>query len=100
MNTIPVIIDNDIEPEEDTLGLLSAESGEPRIKNLKIDTLRESLSHLSESAAGIFQDIKQVGEFRLKEIELQVEITAEGGFALVGMAKAGAKGAIKLTFKE
>ncbi len=98
MNTIPVIIEDDIEPEEETLSLLSSEKKPSRVKDLKIDALRQSMSRLSEGAAGIFQDIKRVGEFQLKEVELQVEITAEGGFALV--AKAGAKGAIKLTFRE
>ncbi len=100
MNTIPVIIEDDIEPEEETLSVLSTESKGSRIKNMDVDALRQSLSRISEGASGVFQDIKRVGDFKLREIELQVEITAEGGFALVGMAKAGAKGAIQLTFRE
>ncbi len=100
METIPVIVDDGIEPEEGTLGVLSPESEGSKIKDLEIGKLRQSLTKLSQGASEIFQDIKQVGNFKLKEIELNVEITAQGGFALVGIAKAGAKGAIKLKFKE
>lgn len=36
--------------------------------------------------------------YRLTEVQVQLEITAEGGVALIGSVKAGAKGAITLTF--
>jgi len=105
MPTIPVVVESDdIRPpspnRDGTLSVLTPESSGSRIREMDVDKLRESLSQLSENAAMIFQNMKQVGDFRLKEVQLQVEVTAEGGFALIGTAKAGVKGAITLTFKE
>jgi hypothetical protein len=100
MKTIPVIVETDEDIQEGTLGVLTPGSGGTRVRDLEVNRLRESLSQLSESFTVIFQDLKQVGGFRLKEVQLQAEITAEGGFALIGTAKAGVKGAITLTFKE
>ncbi len=99
MTTIPVIVE-DIESEskpDGTLGggILSPES---KIRNIDADKLRQSLSELSGQISGVLQDIKAVGSFKLKEVQLSVEISAEGGVALIGSAKAGAKGAITLTF--
>ncbi len=100
METIPVITAEKATSQEGTLGVLSSETNDTQVKDLKISKLRESLAHLSEAASEIFQDIKQIGGFQLKQIQLQVEISAEGGFVLVGTAKAGAKGAISLTFQN
>jgi hypothetical protein len=100
METIPVIVEETDEPQSGTLGGVLT----PRSRTKEIDTgkLRQSISRLSEQISGIFADIKKVGDFQLKQIQLSVEITAEGGVALVGIAnaKAGAKGAITLTFAE
>lgn len=103
MQTIPVIVEADEEEmEKGTLGVLrSGTDGKKlKIKELDVERLRESMAGLSESASAVFKDIRQVGGFRLKEVKLQVEVNAQGGFALVGVAKAGAKGAITLTFKD
>jgi hypothetical protein len=48
----------------------------------------------------MLNDVKQVGGFQLKQVTIQVEVTAEGGIELVGTAKLGGKGAITLTFSE
>ncbi len=66
------------------------------IKDIADKTLRSSLSTLSRELSDILVDINQVGNYRLKEVQLQAEITAEGGFVLIG--KAGIKGAVTLTF--
>jgi hypothetical protein len=44
----------------------------------------------------VLKDAQQVGGFTLKEVKLQVEISAEGNIVLIG--KAGVSGAISLTF--
>ncbi len=102
MQTITVIVEADEEEENRTLGALRSGNEKKGLikKDLDLERLRQSMAGLSESASTLFKDVKQVGGFRLKEVKLQVEINAQGGFALIGVAKAGAKGAITLTFKE
>jgi hypothetical protein len=72
----------------------------PSLSLQDIDTtrLRQSLAQLTEQISGVLQDIKTVGSFQLKEVQLQVAITAEGGVALVGLVKAGVSGTIALKF--
>jgi hypothetical protein len=41
-----------------------------------------------------------VGQFKLKEITMQVEISASGGISIIGTASIGGKGAITLKFAE
>ena len=101
MSTLPVIVEKvSSEPKNGTLGVLSPGSSggrETEIRDMDAGKLQKSLAKLYENAATIFQDMKKVGDFQLREVQLQVEITAEGGFALIGTAKAGAKGrAVKL----
>jgi hypothetical protein len=96
MNTIAVIVEQASEtPQPGTLGALSSSS---RIKEIDVEQLRQSFARLSAQISSLLQDMKQVGSFQLKEVQLQVEITAEGGVALIGLAKAGMTGAITLTF--
>ncbi len=97
MSTISVVVEETDEPQSGTLGVLTPGS---RIKEIDTDKLRQSVSKLSEQISGIFADIKKVSEFQLKQVQLSVEISAEGGVALIGTAKAGVKGAITLTFSE
>ena len=95
MNTIPIIVDTSDGPQPGTLGVLTFSA---RVKEIDADLLRQSLARLSEQISTLLHDVKQVGAFRLKEVQLQVEVTAEGGVALIGVAKAGVTGAITLTF--
>ncbi len=48
-----------------------------------------SLADLSGKISQILQDIKNVGDFKLKKVELGVEISAQGGVSLIGSVKAG-----------
>ena len=63
------------------------------------DKLAASLKELTGEIGRLFYDIKAVGDFRLTQVEIGLEISAEGGFNLIGSAKAGGKGAIKLSFE-
>jgi hypothetical protein len=54
---------------------------------------------LAGSLSAILADLAAVGGFELSEVQLGVELTAEGGVHLIGNLSAGAKGAIQLTFK-
>ncbi len=95
MSTIPVVVEESNEAGSDTLGLLTSGTV---IKHIDAGKIRQSLSDLSGQISEILQDIKAVGDFKLKEVSLSVQIGAEGGVALIGTAKAKASGAISLKF--
>jgi hypothetical protein len=97
MATIPVVVEPESELESGTLGL---ESVTGRIAQIDADTLRQSINNLTGQIAGLFKDIKAVGDYQLREVQVHLEVTAEGGVALIGNVKAGAKGAITLTFSS
>lgn len=65
-------------------------------KEFDSDKLKESLANLTTQLNTLFADIKQVGAFQLQQVQIQVEISAEGEILLIG--KAGVKGAVTLTF--
>jgi hypothetical protein len=60
--------------------------------------LAASLRGLTNQLGELFGDLRAVGEYELQEVQVGLEISAEGGFNLIGSAKAGGKGAITLTF--
>jgi hypothetical protein len=93
MSKLPVIVAPTAQPG--TLGILEPES---LVAEIDTDRLRQALSGLSAQIGEVLQDIRAVGDFRLTQVQVAVEISAEGGVALIGSAKAGAKGAIQLTF--
>ena len=95
MSTLPILVDEETSIPDGTLG--PARGGaEETIKEISTEKLRASLAGLSGKISEILQDIKQVGNFSLKTVQIQVAVSAEGGFILVG--KAGIKGAVTLTF--
>ena len=98
MDTIPFLVSL---PDEDepVKGLFSAET-EVALRELPTELLRKNLSSVCQGMASMLSDIEELGRFRLKEVTVQVEVTAEGGIELVGTAKLGGTGAITLTFSE
>lgn len=104
MGTLPVIVEDDA-PTATTRGY-DANRGATlgggvgaRVKELSTEALSESLQNIHESLNELFGSIQAVGNFELQEVKLTLDITAEGGFALIGSAKAGMKGGITLSFK-
>ncbi len=98
MATIPVLVDDAPTSPSGTLGGAVLGSG-PMLKEIELKTIQHGLTQLSEQIAGLAQQMKQAGGVHLKQIQIQVGITAEGGIALIGLAKAGVSGAITLTFE-
>jgi hypothetical protein len=101
MATIPVIVEplpKETGLEEPTLGRSGPPTPVRRLVAVDADVLRASLGGLTEQLGTLFQDLKAVGDFRLKEVAVSIEISASGGVALIGKAEAGATGAISLTF--
>ena len=98
MKTIPILVSVEDEDQE-VKGLFSPDA-DIVLRNIPIDKLKENMAAVCSQVAETVSDIRQVGQFKLKEISIQVEISAEGGVELIGTAKLGAKGAITLKFAE
>ena len=91
-----VLIEDNSNTKEGVLGRSSSKNS--TLKDIADDKLRASLTNLTTELSGLLNDIKHVGDFKLQEVQMGVEVTAEGGFVLVG--KAGIKAAITLTFSH
>ncbi len=91
-----ILVEENTKTKAGTLGGPRDSGVKQGVKDIADKTLRSSLSSLSRELSDILVDINQVGNYKLKEVRLQAEITAEGGFVLIG--KAGIKGAVTLTF--
>jgi hypothetical protein len=57
--------------------------------------LSDLVAKLRTATAGL---AAQADGLSLKELEVGIELTAEGGVSLIGTAKAGATASLKLTF--
>ena len=103
MDTIPFLVTLPDEPTETgEMGLFSAfgPGAEIGLQQIPVDRLKANLIGVTESLLKALKDIKQVGKYKLKEVEIEVEVSADGGVSLIGTASLGGKGAIKLTFSE
>lgn len=96
MATIPIVVEVEDEIRPGTLGLAGRVA--TTVKNFDTAELRKSFTGLVENLSAVFADLKQVGGFELKEVQVSVEVGAEGGVSLLGTVKASAGGAITLTF--
>jgi hypothetical protein len=68
---------------------------------LNVTVLSENLKKFVDSVNGMIAGLPKVGEpFRLEEIELSVEVNAEGNFQLIGGAKAGVTGGLTLKLRR
>ncbi len=54
--------------------------------------LAASLRGLTTQLGELFGDLRAVGGYELQQVQVGLEISAEGGFNLIGSAKAGGKG--------
>ena len=101
--TIPILVNtltSDENSTSDEMGLFGAKiaSLASEITEVPTEILKENLSSLSKSLVESLDDIKEVGQFQLKEVTLQVEISANGGVNLIGAANLGGKSAMTLKF--
>ncbi len=95
MAEIPILVAN----EQSRKGTLGPSLGKSRtIKSISTETLRESITALSGEFTTIMEDIKDVGGFNLKKIQIQAGIDAKAGIILIG--EAGIKGSVTLTFSK
>jgi hypothetical protein len=81
-------------------GFLSGDESYVALREIPVEQLKDNLSKVSHALMKVLADIKSVGNFELSEVEVQVEITAEGGVQFIGSSKIGGKGGIKLKFAK
>jgi len=108
MDTIRVRVEDDIQTSGPTTNDAATETtgeikeslgiGASRVVPFDTAELAESLRALSTQLGDLFGGLRAVAGYELREVQLSLEVSAEGGFNLIGSAKAGGKGAITLTF--
>ena len=86
--TLPMIV------EVDAKGLRGAVG----IADVPIGKLRDSLNSATSMLAEVLQDIRQVGQYSLSEVSIELEVSAEGGVAFVATSKVSGSGSITLKF--
>ena len=68
---------------------------------IDVDAPKRSLGDLASKLGQVMGSVEAAaGGLSLDSVEVGVEITAEGGVALIGTAKAGAKASITLGFSR
>jgi hypothetical protein len=97
--TIPFLVILPDEEDKETKGVFFPDA-EIGLENISVDRLKENLGNICQGLSTVLSDIKKVGNFKLTEVTIGVEVTAEGGVNFVGTSKVGGKGAITLTFSE
>lgn len=69
--------------------------------SLNVATLSENLQRFLASVGDLLTHVPPVpGAFKLEEIQLVVEVNAEGSFQLIGGAKTGVSGGLTLTLRR
>ena len=101
MEKIPIYVsDRSLDPqdkEEATLGLLGSDDSGPKgLRLIDAEKLKTSAQSLTKQLSTVFADLEAVGDFKLREVTVTIEVSAEGSLILVG--KAGITGGIALKF--
>lgn len=99
MNEIPIWVSAIEEHDGETKAIFRPDA-DALLERIPLDKLQANLSNVCAGLTQALADIKEVGKFRLQEVTIQVEVTAEGGVNLIGTATLGGKGAITLKFVE
>jgi hypothetical protein len=99
MTEIPFIVENASTRTSDSKGLREAAERSAQLVKIPAEALRRNLSEASAAVLEALQDMRAVGDYRLKKVVLQVEVSAEGGVSFIGTAQVGAKGGIALEYE-
>jgi hypothetical protein len=98
IDTLPFIVAVE-DGDGHTMGLFSGADGAVALKQIPVDALKENLRRTVASLRAVFDELAaEAGALPLKEAQIGLEISAEGGVQLVGTAKVGTKAAINLVF--
>ena len=99
MRTIPIVVSEHEESSEETKGFFTPDA-DTIIDHISVETLSENLNSVCGGVCEALDNLKAVGDFSLKEVSIQVEVSAQGGVSLIGTANVGGKGAITLKFEK
>jgi hypothetical protein len=91
----------EVEPPRDgyAKGGIAPSEPESKVKRIAVSRLRSSLAEVAAGFSDMLKDISDVGNYRLSEVTVSAEVSAEGGIHILGTGgKAGSKGAITLKF--
>lgn len=99
MKELPIWVSAVEEHDEETKAIFRPDA-DSLLERVPVDKLRANLGEICSGLNQVLTNIKEVGKFRLQEVTIQVEVTAEGGVNLIGTATLGGKGAITLKFVE
>lgn len=84
-----------------TEGAKSLFDGVPRLARLDPNIVKQNLEEFFDSAKDMILGIpKAIEPYRVEEIEISLEITAEGSIQLIGGLKAGATGGLTVKLKH
>ena len=83
METIPFLVSVPEEEDQDVKAIQLPNGNEAIIENIPVDKLKENISKICEGLSTALSDIKKVGDFKLKEVTIAVEVTAQGGVNFV-----------------
>jgi hypothetical protein len=91
---IPIIVSTDTITKS-----VFATGGLASIADVPIGKLKSNLADIVAKLGMITADLESpASKYSLTELEVGLEISAEGGVSLIGTAKAGATASVKLTF--
>lgn len=99
--TIPVIVSRSPNAAA-TKGIVSKAAEAVReVIDVDVDKLKTNLTELIGKVGAVVDAAQDAaGAFKLEEVSVGVEISAEGGVSLIGSATVGATASITLTFKR
>lgn len=67
-------------------------------ESIPMAALKANLDSATKRLGELFAEIRSVGEFELDQVEIGLEVGAEGGVSFIGTSKISGSGSIKLTF--
>lgn len=70
-------------------------------QSVRIEDLKRNLSNFLGSMSSIFSDVeKNIGNLELKDITIDVGVSASGKIGLIGFVESGIEGGISITLKR
>ena len=87
--TLPILVSVVSQSDQGVKGAWFTAADALAIVDVPIDVLQSNLAALSSTILSLLSGIAPIENFRLKEVRVQIEISAEGGVTLIGSAKVG-----------
>ncbi|MBN1174179.1 MAG: hypothetical protein JXA67_18555 [Micromonosporaceae bacterium] len=100
VETLPFLVTVE-DDDDETMGLFRHGDREVALRDIPVAALRASVRRTLAGLRSIFDDVTdETGRLRLREAQFNFEVSAKGGFNLIGTSEVATKGAITLIFRE